>query len=559
MNRIRTAASAAFLTLAFVMPFEMTSPLVRLAGVQVTNVELVMYVALASWMLSAIATRPRGWTSVHVAVAVWAGVNLLSALVADEGRAEAVQFALRTLGGCAVFVATADLSASRISARRLCLAIAAGAVLSAGAAVVEIWRPPAVRALLVFKTHETRVGGFLRASGTFEYANTAAMYWEAALPVACAGLVAIFRSRAAIRWAAIGAALLLIEAVVLSASRAALASSAIVLLLLGLASRRPARELFVTSLLALFAIPAFVLGARLSSGVTALRLESKDEATWYRARYITASSTVRLETGELATIPVTVRNEGPIVWPALGAEVVLLSYHWHDATDDRMLVRDGVRTPLPEAIRPGRELTVRARVLAPARPGRYRLRWDMVHEDVLWFSMHAPTRDALDVEVVPGTEPPAHPDGPAGSIAAPPRPSRRQLWRAAVEIWRRHPVLGAGPDSFRHRYGRLLGLAPFDNRLTANSLYFETLANLGIVGLGALIGVLVTLAMTARKAWTSAEDKAATLVVLGVSLAVAAFFIHGVVDYFFEFTPTYLLFWMTAGLLTGATTGGRRP
>ena len=56
------------------------------------------------------------------------------------------------------------------------------------------------------------------------------------------------------------------------------------------------------------------------------------------------------------------------------------------------------------------------------------------------------------------------------------------LWRAAFVAWRAHPLLGIGPDNFRHRSREFLGRAS-DERMHANSLYFETLADLGCAGL----------------------------------------------------------------------------
>ena len=38
---------------------------------------------------------------------------------------------------------------------------------------------------------------------------------------------------------------------------------------------------------------------------------------------------------------------------------------------------------------------------------------------------------------------------------------------------------------------------------------------------------------------------------LCVAVALAAFWLHGFVDYFLEFTPTYALFWLLAGLVVG--------
>jgi hypothetical protein len=36
---------------------------------------------------------------------------------------------------------------------------------------------------------------------------------------------------------------------------------------------------------------------------------------------------------------------------------------------------------------------------------------------------------------------------------------------------------------------------------------------------------------------------------IGAAVAIGTDFVHGAVDYFFEFTPTYGLFWLLAGML----------
>jgi O-antigen ligase len=123
-------------------------------------------------------------------------------------------------------------------------------------------------------------------------------------------------------------------------------------------------------------------------------------------------------------------------------------------------------------------------------------------------------------------------------------PTRTELWQAAMRVWRRHPLLGVGPDNFRHVYSEALApgrrLAPgaeIDERIHANSLYFETLADLGVLGVLALVLVMVALARAARRGLAAqAEPLAAAQVV-----ALGTFFVHGLLDWFLEFTPTYAL------------------
>jgi O-antigen ligase len=126
-------------------------------------------------------------------------------------------------------------------------------------------------------------------------------------------------------------------------------------------------------------------------------------------------------------------------------------------------------------------------------------------------------------------------------------PARPELWLAAVRLFRQHPLLGVGPDNFRRRYPEVIapksGKKYDDDRLHANSFYFETLADLGIFGVAALVLLLVALGRAVL-----AHARARRLPLLACGIAAALFFVHGLLDYFLEFTPLYGLFWLTLGL-----------
>jgi len=129
-------------------------------------------------------------------------------------------------------------------------------------------------------------------------------------------------------------------------------------------------------------------------------------------------------------------------------------------------------------------------------------------------------------------------------------PSRWELWTAAIRLGRRHPVLGMGPDAFRHHYGEVIAPAGggrfVDDRLHANNLYFETVADLGLVGLASLAFLLYALGRHARDRWHSAAGMNAwSLVALA---AAATYFIHGAIDTFLTFTPTLVLLWLLVAL-----------
>ena len=81
---------------------------------------------------------------------------------------------------------------------------------------------------------------------------------------------------------------------------------------------------------------------------------------------------------------VSVRNAGNVAWPARGAGSVALAYHWRDR-NGRIVIWDGDRTPLQDALLPGESVEATLRVLPPPAVGWYVLEVDAVREGTSWF------------------------------------------------------------------------------------------------------------------------------------------------------------------------------
>jgi phosphoglycerol transferase MdoB-like AlkP superfamily enzyme len=93
----------------------------------------------------------------------------------------------------------------------------------------------------------------------------------------------------------------------------------------------------------------------------------------------------------------TVRNDGLRTWLPDGS--VSLAYHWYSHEGE--LVRwEGRRVGVHRKVAPGEEIELQAVVEAPDAAGRYRLVWDMVEENVCWFSERDPSPEAPVVVVV---------------------------------------------------------------------------------------------------------------------------------------------------------------
>src|SRR5205823_2334251 len=105
---------------------------------------------------------------------------------------------------------------------------------------------------------------------------------------------------------------------------------------------------------------------------------------------------------EWVTVPVTVRNDGPMIWRAQGALAVHLSYHWLSEDRRQIVFFEGARTVLPHDVGPGESVGLQAALVAPPRQGTYYLQWDLVQEKVIWFSSKSGTgSDPIRQEVGP--------------------------------------------------------------------------------------------------------------------------------------------------------------
>lgn len=466
----------------------------------------------------------------------YAVIHAVSAALAEEHRELAWKFAAR-MAVMALFgwvVAAAPAPARR---RALAALVASGAVV----ALLALAEGMGLRALDSFLAHfrETpfNVGGSRRATGGSEYPNQAAAFLMYAL-LAWAGL-----SHRVRLWLALSVSALLSAGMLFTYSRGALVASGLGLLA-ALAATRSRPALARGPRLALFALVLTAAAFAASGEVFRLRLESEGTSTWYGARYEPEDATLTLAPREARRVRVRVTNAGRKTWAR--QEAFHLSYHWYQP--ERRTLQDGGRTELPVDVPPGASVLLDAEVVAPDRQGRYRLVWDMVHEDTTWFSGQGVRPEAVDA-VVGRPEAPVPPSAaqlPPASLGW--RPSRAELWRIALKLWRAYPVWGVGPDNFRWLYGRHAGEPFWDTRVFANNTLLEAAATTGSLGLVALALTFLAALRASYRGLMAAPD-ASTLALLGMTVAVLA---HGLVDYVLAFTGHYLFFGFLIGSIGAA-------
>ncbi len=564
--RTRQAGLLAVLLLALSLPWELDRPLFRLGPLSVTNLELLLALALILAGLSALPARrlprlDRAW----LWLAAFGGTLLLAALLAPAHRTNALKASLRLLAGVALALALPQLVRQRREAWTLAGALVAGGLLAGLLGLAEVGMNLSPAWLTLFRVQATVVGPFLRLTGPFDYANQAAMFLEATLPLLLAlGWKAIHRRRTGGRallgmlWG--GATLLYLTALLLTFSRAALASTLLVALGMGaFLWGRPGRDSQGMARLWLGMAGATLALLLLLAGTNPgfrLRLRTADDRTWYRAQ-IVAPQALELSGDQPVSLPITVTNQSVFTWQSRGPVPVSLGARWEDPATGQPLQE--VRWPFPEPVPPQEQaqmtVTLSGRGLAP---GRYRLIWDVVQEGVTWFGEKG-SRPAVTEVTMGGTGQPKA--GEKGRSSVAPReqrrplaiPPRRVLWGIGVRILAEHPWLGLGMDNFRLVYGRALGASEWNRTIHTNNWALEMLVSLGLLGSLPFFVWLALLCLDLVRTVRAPQVSALELALAG---GLATFLLHGLLDFFLIFNATGLLFWLLVGLWQ-ATKQGR--
>jgi hypothetical protein len=572
----------AALLLALALPFEVIQPVVVTPWLALSDEKLVLLLAAGAWLLLGAQALPTSseWWALRPSLALLI-VALVAALLAPEFGDEALRFVWRLAAAAFVLLLVVRLAGDRGRLTGLVWAIVVGAGISGllGLGEAAGW-PWLSSAFNLFKVAPTRVGGELRVSASFQYATIAAMYFEMAAPLAI-----VLAATATRRWlwlVAIAIGGVCTANVVLSLTRAGILTLGVVFLLFLLAARlRPG--------LRRVRLPALVSAAVLVGGVALLamrnpvfdmRLMTESDAEWYGAAYV-APPALAVEAEQLVSITLDVHNEGRIVWSSYEKHPFALGYRWLTADGLGVLDVPPGEVALPHDVAPGETIHLQAQVQVPTLPpGAYRLDWGMLQRDVLKFYERGWANAETRVAVGPAAYAMVDLGQPASGVAVMPAilprddgeapwvVGRLELWSAALRLIQSRPLLGVGPDNFRHMYGAQLGLETWDERVQANNLYLEVLVDVGLLGLLAFVWLIAAPMLVARRqligqaaaqrrlagestggAAEAPASGAVLVLILGIALGVVAFLLHGLLDSFLAFTSTALLLWMLLGLL----------
>jgi len=459
---IERAAVVALAALAVTFAVDVLSYPLSIGGQRFTNLEALQLAVIGLWIAHHLLSvnEAARWRSLPpgltIAVGLWMVALAISTLLVPFFRDATVTFDSRVVRGVLLAWITFDMTGNRLRWQMMirCFALsgfivyAFGLAEAANIAPIRNWLVD-VRGVSIF------AGELLRLSSTLSYPNIAAIVIEMTLFPVLAWMT-VTREHW-LRFCLGVVALAGLVSLVLTYSRAGLIAfllslfivAALALYYRGNRGQRRAILLGGASVVAALFIAVVLLTS--SNRVVALRFTTEDDQSWYQVAFAVADQ-VSARPGDSVTIPVTVTNTGPLMWQASGNQAIFVSYHllriypaWRMG-----LQYDGQRTTLPDDVPPGGSVTVAAQVVTPTDAGEYLIQWDMIQENVTWFSAKssptADTRLSLNGEPVGGSP---FEVAPFDDIPHEPSPSRLTLWGIAFHIAQEHPWFGVGPDNFR--------------------------------------------------------------------------------------------------------------
>jgi O-antigen ligase len=148
------------------------------------------------------------------------------------------------------------------------------------------------------------------------------------------------------------------------------------------------------------------------------------------------------------------------------------------------------------------------------------------------------------------------PNDPGGGVArleSSAGNGRYQAWQAAVDANATDPLVGIGPGTFEYWWAREGTVSLFLR--DAHSLYLETLAEDGIVGLALLLAFLVTIVIAGLRLVRSASEDRRVLTAAAMA-AIAAFLVAAAYDWIWELPVLAIAFLLLAGAVLGTRRAG---
>lgn len=126
---------------------------------------------------------------------------------------------------------------------------------------------------------------------------------------------------------------------------------------------------------------------------------------------------------------------------------------------------------------------------------------------------------------------------------------RHDFWRVALDAWKEDPVVGHGAGTYQFAWTRLRSIDLTVHN--AHSLYFESFAELGLVGGLLVLGMVLYLLYIGFQTWRNARGAIRDLYAVLFAVALA-FAVGAAIDWLWEIAVVGAIFFMSTGILVAA-------
>lgn len=126
----------------------------------------------------------------------------------------------------------------------------------------------------------------------------------------------------------------------------------------------------------------------------------------FRARLEVLNCPAAMTAGEPHWIDIRLQNQSSVPWPSPNSGIpdVMVTYHWLQPCGEPYHYL-GHQTRLPGTLRPNEMTELSVRVEAPAETGRYLLQWDLLIEQLAWFTTRGWQGPRSEVDVMADARP----------------------------------------------------------------------------------------------------------------------------------------------------------
>jgi hypothetical protein len=127
---------------------------------------------------------------------------------------------------------------------------------------------------------------------------------------------------------------------------------------------------------------------------------------------------------------------------------------------------------------------------------------------------------------------------------------RNVMWRNGWQIFKEHPVIGNGINTFFEKYKKIRTDQYRDKKGSyAHNCYLQMAADIGIIGLCAFLSFVAVLIGRAFKALKTGHDPYYYALIAGLAMGIIAFLVHAFFDTNLYSLNLASLFWLSAGIL----------